>query len=129
MEQVSQQITRIARSEDSEQSVIRHGTIASADVLVRDAVLRDKLASEDGVLCFEMESAGLMNTHPRWMVVRGICDYADTHKNKAWQNYAAAAAAVYAKDVLRLVQPWTDNNPGVTLTRKSTVAKAKIGTI
>lgn len=127
VEQVSRQVNRIARSEDSEQSMVRHGTVASADVLVRDAILRDKLASEDGVLCFEMESAGLMNTWLRWMVVRGICDYADTHKNKTWQNHAAVAAAVYAKDILRFVRPWTDSDPSPSLTRKNTLIKAKIG--
>ena len=30
------------------------------------------------------------------LVVRGICDYADSHKNKRWQGYAAATAAAYA---------------------------------
>ncbi|CAN9403213.1 unnamed protein product [Alternaria alternata] len=45
-----------------------------------------------GVLCFEMEAAGLMNSFP-CLVIRGICDYADSHKNKRWQPYAAATAA------------------------------------
>lgn len=127
VEQTSRQVERAPRPVDSEQSIVRHGTIASADVLVRDAVLRDKLASEDGVLCFEMESAGLMNMWPRWMIFRGICDYADTHKNKSWQNYAALAAAVYAKDVLRIAPTWTDSNRGPNMTRKNSVAKAKTG--
>ena len=33
------------------------------------------------------------------LVIRGICDYADTQKNKRWQPYAAAVAA-YAKELL-----------------------------
>jgi nucleoside phosphorylase len=44
-------------------------------------LVRDKLASEKGVLCFEMEAAGLMNQFP-CLVIRGICDYSDSHKNK-----------------------------------------------
>ncbi|KAJ8111020.1 hypothetical protein OPT61_g6283 [Boeremia exigua] len=78
---------------------IHFGTIASANQVMKDALLRDKLAKEKGVLCFEMEAAGLMNQFP-CLVVRGICDYSDTHKNKAWQGYAAMVAAAYAKDVL-----------------------------
>ncbi len=49
-----------------------------------------------------MEAAGLMDNFP-CLVVRGICDYADTHKNKQWQPYAAATAAAYAKELLNTV--------------------------
>jgi nucleoside phosphorylase len=49
-----------------------------------------------------MEAAGLMNDFP-CLVIRGICDYADSHKNKGWKGYAAAAAAAYAKELLLVV--------------------------
>ncbi|KAG4034505.1 hypothetical protein MFRU_003g04650 [Monilinia fructicola] len=49
-----------------------------------------------------MEAAGLMDTFP-CVVIRGICDYADSHKNKIWQPYAAATAAAYAKELLRVI--------------------------
>jgi hypothetical protein len=63
----------------------------------------DRVSSElGGVLCFEMEAAGLMNSFP-CLVVRGICDYADSHKNKQWQAYAAGTAAAYAKEVLSVI--------------------------
>ncbi|OHW97538.1 PFS and TPR domain-containing protein [Colletotrichum incanum] len=52
-----------------------------------------------GVLCFEMEAAGLMN-HFLCLVIRGICDYSNSHKNKEWQGFAAMVAAAYAKDLL-----------------------------
>jgi hypothetical protein len=39
------------------------------------------------------------------LVIRGICDYSDTHKNKEWQGYAAMAAAAYAKDLLLRIPP------------------------
>jgi hypothetical protein len=86
--------------------LIRHiqSYIASANQLIKDANLRDKLSAENNVLCFEMEAAGLMN-QLSCIVVRGICDYSDTHKNKVWQDYAAMAAAAYAKDLLRKVAP------------------------
>jgi nucleoside phosphorylase len=66
---------------------------------MKDDATRDRLAAEKGVLCFEMEAAGLMNHFP-CLVIRGICDYSDTHKNKSWQGYAAMTAAAYAKDLL-----------------------------
>ncbi|KAJ5195474.1 uncharacterized protein N7498_008912 [Penicillium cinerascens] len=49
-----------------------------------------------------MEAAGLMNDFP-CVVIRGIYDYADSHKNKEWQGYAAAVAAAYAKELLLVV--------------------------
>jgi nucleoside phosphorylase len=63
---------------------------------------RDRLKEELDVLCFEMEAAGLMDSFP-CLVIRGICDYADSHKNKRWQLYAAATAAAYAKELLCLI--------------------------
>jgi nucleoside phosphorylase len=66
---------------------------------MKDALIRDRLAAEKDILCFEMEAAGLMDHFP-CLVIRGICDYSDTHKNKDWQGYAAMAAAAYAKDLL-----------------------------
>jgi nucleoside phosphorylase len=52
---------------------------------MNDAFIRNKLAAEKNVLCFETEAAGLMN-HSPCLVIRGICDYADSHKNKEWQQ-------------------------------------------
>lgn len=49
-----------------------------------------------------MEAAGLMDNFP-CLVIRGICDYSDSHKNKRWQEYAAATAAAYAKELLSVV--------------------------
>ena len=37
------------------------------------------------------------------LVIRGICDYADSHKNKKWQAYAAGTAAAYAKEMLSVI--------------------------
>jgi nucleoside phosphorylase len=61
--------------------MIHYGTIASGNQVMRDGVDRDKISSVFGVLCFEMEAAGLMNNFP-CLVIRGICDYTDSHKNK-----------------------------------------------
>ena len=85
--------------------VVHYGTIASGNQVMRSATERDEVSAElGGVLCFEMEAAGLMNSFP-CLVVRGVCDYADSHKNKRWQAYAAGAAAAYAKEVLSVIPP------------------------
>ncbi|KAI9765690.1 MAG: hypothetical protein M1840_007248 [Geoglossum simile] len=97
-------ILRRKRAEDEDNPAIHYGLIASANRLMKDALLRDKLAKEKDVLCFEMEAAGLMNQFP-CLVIRGICDYSDNHKNKEWQGYAAMVAAAYAKDLLCRIAP------------------------
>ncbi|KAL2860013.1 hypothetical protein BJX68DRAFT_251851 [Aspergillus pseudodeflectus] len=90
---------RPERAANRDRPVIHYGLIASGNQLMKDALLRDRLSREEGVLCFEMEAAGLMNQFP-CLVVRGICDYSDSHKNDKWQGYAAMVAASYAKDLL-----------------------------
>lgn len=82
---------------------VHYGNIASGDEVMRDGLTRDRIAEQEGVICFEMEAAGLMDNFP-CIVVRGICDYADSHKNKRWQPYAAATAAAYAKELLLSMQ-------------------------
>ena len=87
---------------------IHYGTIASGNQVVQDSVTRDYWRDTEGVLCFEMEAAGLMDSFP-CLVIRGICDYADSHKNSKWQPYAAATAAAYAKDLLLEIAPSVAN--------------------
>ncbi|KAI9699529.1 MAG: hypothetical protein M1820_007160 [Bogoriella megaspora] len=83
--------------------MVHYGTIASGNTVMKDGVVRDRISAElGGVLCFEMEATGLMNSFP-CLVVRGVCDYADSHKNKQWQPYAAASAAACAKAILAMI--------------------------
>ncbi|KIX03194.1 uncharacterized protein Z518_06746 [Rhinocladiella mackenziei CBS 650.93] len=95
---------RLERPEDQDNPTIHYGRIASANRLMKDALERDRLAAEEDILCFEMEAAGLMNHFP-CLVIRGICDYSDSHKNREWQGYAAMTAAAYAKDLLYRIVP------------------------
>ncbi|KAJ5728706.1 uncharacterized protein N7483_003214 [Penicillium malachiteum] len=92
-------ISRSERTKDMDNPMVHYGLIASANNLMKDAIIRDQLSKEQDVLCFEMEAAGLVNHFP-CLIIRGICDYADSHKNKDWQRYAAMVAVVYAKDLL-----------------------------
>lgn len=83
-----------------------YGTVASANTVMKDAAQRDILANDPktNALCFEMEAAGLMNDFP-CMVIRGISNYSDSHKNDEWRQYAASTAAAYAKELLYVVKP------------------------
>lgn len=78
------------------------GNIASANQVMRHGLTRDRIAQEHNVLCFEMEAAGLMDQFA-CLVIRGISDYSDTHKNDQWQDYASAVAAAFAKDLLLVI--------------------------
>ncbi|PTB57987.1 hypothetical protein M431DRAFT_77404, partial [Trichoderma harzianum CBS 226.95] len=84
---------------------VHYGLIASGNQAIKDATLRNKLNKDlnSQVLCIEMEAAGLMNNFP-CIIIRGICDYADSHKNNAWQEHAAAVAAAFAKELLGYIQ-------------------------
>lgn len=110
---LEQLITRQDRPEDK--PVIHYGNIASGNSVVRDALKRDHLGRDCAALCVEMEAAGMMDDS-ECLVIRGICDYADTHKNKDWQRYAAATAAAYAKELLGEVRL----NPEAVQTRSTT---------
>ncbi|KAL4975559.1 hypothetical protein BDW66DRAFT_66337 [Aspergillus desertorum] len=81
---------------------IHYGLIASGNQVMRNGKTREQLRNDLNVLCFEMEAAGIVDVFP-CLVIRGICDYSDSHKNKIWQGYAAAAAAAYAKELLSVI--------------------------
>ena len=72
--------------------------------MVKDSVVRDRLGEEFEAKCVEMEAAGLIDDFP-CLVIRGVCDYADTHENDTWHRYAAATAAAYAKEFLSIIPP------------------------
>jgi nucleoside phosphorylase len=83
---------------------IHYGNIGSGNSVMKNAKLRDLLSERDNIICFEMESAGLMDSFP-CLAIRGICDYADSHKNWQWQPYAAAVAAAFARKLLSVISP------------------------
>jgi hypothetical protein len=77
--------------------------------VIKHGETRDKLGRELGILCFEMEAAGLMDNFP-CLVVRGN---ADSHKNKQWQGYAAATAAAHAKPLFVIHPNQVEEMPAV----------------
>jgi hypothetical protein len=92
------------KSRKNNDPIIHYGLIGSANQVMKHGATREKLRKEKNILCFEMEAAGLMDIFP-CLIVRGICDYADSHKNKRWQPYAAAVAAACAKEILSATPP------------------------
>ncbi|KAE8340565.1 hypothetical protein BDV24DRAFT_175256 [Aspergillus arachidicola] len=76
---------------------IHFGLIASGDTVMKSGVDRDSIAARDQVIAFEMEGAGVWELFRSVLVIKAACDYADSHKSKNWQGYAAATAAAATK--------------------------------
>jgi hypothetical protein len=93
-------VSRPEREESCGQPVVHRGLILSGGGVIKNTDDRDRLRrGEKDAICFEMEAAGIADAIP-CLVIRGICDYADTHKQDGWHCYAAAVAAAYAKAIL-----------------------------
>jgi ankyrin repeat protein/nucleoside phosphorylase len=101
--EISKQIPRGIRG--SPEPWVFFGTIGSSNSVMKDAITRDRLRKDLGILCFEMEAAGLFDFPS--IVIRGVSDYSDSHKNDRWQRYAAATAAACAKTLLGYITPAT----------------------
>ena len=101
------------RKRRNDQPRVFLGPIASANTLLKEPDKRDSLRDQFGVKAVEMEGAGIADatwTHGvGYLVVRGICDYADANKNDTWQKYAAMAAAAYVRALV-------DSMPGTVPT-------------
>ncbi|KAL5601754.1 hypothetical protein FOBRF1_009287 [Fusarium oxysporum] len=95
---VDSPVQRMQRPTDR-RTRVWYGSIGSGEKLTKNTLKRNEIRDRYGVIGLEMEAAGTMNRIPVG-VIRGVCDYADQHKNKEWQPYAAAMAAAYAKAVI-----------------------------
>lgn len=78
---------------------IHIGRIGCGDTVMKSGTHRDMVAKHDEVIAFEMEGVGVWDSFPT-LIIKGVCDYADSHKNKQWQYYAAATAATCTKAFL-----------------------------
>ena len=93
------------------------GIVASGNQVIKNGIKRGKIAeAHPGVMAIEMEAAGLMNVFG-CATIRGICDYADSHKNDGWHKYASAAAAAVAKEILSIILlPTRAATPAISMT-------------
>ncbi|KAF4814002.1 Vegetative incompatibility protein HET-E-1 [Colletotrichum tropicale] len=85
------------------------GRLGSGDTVMKSGLERDRIAGEQDLVAFEMEGAGVWDRFP-CIVVKAVCDYADSHKNKNFQNFAAARAASATKATLEAF-PGTYSTP------------------
>jgi nucleoside phosphorylase len=75
--------------------------MASGSAVRTDNPFEDVQAPVRGTIAIDMEGAAfglVMNRHPltRWLVVKGVCDYADRTKSDAYHDHAARTSALYA---------------------------------
>ena len=95
--------TIVARRRDPSQycqaTSVHFGLVASGDTVMKSAQRRDEISANESIIAFEMEGAGVWDNIP-CIVVKGVCDYSDSHKNKDWQFFAAATAAACARAIL-----------------------------
>ncbi|KAM5361080.1 hypothetical protein ACJA88_014599 [Fusarium oxysporum] len=90
---------RLQATGHSPAPAVHFGLMASGDSVMKSGEDRDRNAEAGDIVAFEMEGAGVWDILP-CVVVKGACDYADSHKSKVWQRYAAATAAACAKAFL-----------------------------
>ena len=107
--------TNAGKAAEEQKPCIHFGLIASGDTVIKSGEDRDEIAAREKVIGFEMEGAGVWDNFP-CVVIKGVCDYADSHKNKKWQGYAAAAAA--AACMKAFLKEWV---PTVNLSSRAAV--------
>ncbi|KAK4041966.1 regulatory protein AfsR [Parachaetomium inaequale] len=98
---------RLAATADDDavlQPAIFLGGVATGYTVMKSGVTLDAVAKAEGIIAFEMEAAGIWEQLPT-LIIKAVCDYADSHKNKKWQTYAAGTAAAAAKAVAALHTP------------------------
>ncbi|KAK1961201.1 purine and uridine phosphorylase [Colletotrichum sublineola] len=126
-------ITTGMQAEDGEsfripEGRIHVGRVGSADMVMKSGEHRDSVAKAHGLIAFEMEGAGVWDEIP-CIVVKGVCDYADSHKNKKWQDFAAAMAAAAARALLEgypaREKPQTDDTNLIPQKNVASYAKSR----
>ncbi|KAH7327805.1 hypothetical protein B0I35DRAFT_1645 [Stachybotrys elegans] len=90
---------QLLKSDSSPMSRIFVGRYGSADTVMKSGQDRDELAQIENLMALEMEGAGVWDIIP-CIIVKSVCDYADCHKNKKWQQFAAAMGASVMKALL-----------------------------
>jgi tetratricopeptide (TPR) repeat protein/nucleoside phosphorylase len=80
--------------------------MASGSAVRADHPFEDVQVPVRGTVAIDMEGAAfgmVMSRNPLtpWLVVKGVCDYADQQKNDAYHDYAARASALYALSFIR----------------------------
>jgi nucleoside phosphorylase len=101
------------RNKEAQAPSIFVGRIGSGDIVLKSGEDRDRLAKLHSILAFEMEGAGAWDELP-CIVIKGVSDYADSHKSDKWRDFAAATAASTMKALLERYTP-PDKPPNSSL--------------
>ncbi|KAF5570829.1 pfs domain-containing protein [Fusarium phyllophilum] len=96
---IGRSVARKRQREAALYPAVHFGKFGSGDKVMKSGEDRDRIACSEGIIAFEMEGAGAWDTLP-CVIIKGICDYSDSHKDKRWQLYAASTAASCAKAFL-----------------------------
>ncbi|OBS26171.1 hypothetical protein FPOA_00113 [Fusarium poae] len=78
---------------------IHFGQVGCGDVVMKSGTDRDNLAKQKRIIALDMEGAGIA-MHEGCLFVKSISDYADSHKNKVWQEHASLASAACTKAII-----------------------------
>lgn len=99
-------IERKPRMENQQDKFIFHqGRIATGNSVIQDGEQRDWISHQHtDVFCIDMEAAGV-DINSNCLVIRGISDYADSHKSDMWRSYAAGKAVAFARELLGKIPP------------------------
>jgi hypothetical protein len=97
----SELVERPQRTEEEQRTLVFHrGRIATGNAVIQDSEVWDEIRARcNGALCVEMEAAGV-DANRQCLVIRGISDYANSHKSDMWRSYAAGNAAAFARALL-----------------------------
>ncbi len=110
-------VARVRLEQALPKPLIHFGLMASGNTVMKAGEDRDAIAREEGILGFEMEGAGVWDSFP-CVVIKSACDYADSHKAKPWQRYAAATAAACMKAFLDYWVPTPRSQAGESCPQK-----------
>jgi nucleoside phosphorylase len=86
---------------------VHYGPIASGSGVMKSGKKRDNIRDTTRAICVEMSAAGVQ-AWTNALVIKGISDYADSHKTndmEAWRSYAAATAAAFTRELLYAMDP------------------------
>ncbi|CRK41186.1 hypothetical protein BN1708_008458 [Verticillium longisporum] len=97
--EAKRQLEREGRDWEAQAPRLHVGRFGSGDMVVSCGKARDRLIEQHNISGFEMEGAGVWGELP-CLVIKGVCNYADSHTNKAWRGFAAATAASVTKAFL-----------------------------
>jgi hypothetical protein len=104
----SRPVKRGRKASQQEQSDTVFGVIATGEKVIADAdVIAQLQRMHSKLVGVEMEAFGVAvatannRDRPRFMAIRGVCDYADDRKDDRWHRYSAESTAAFTIGFLR----------------------------